>query len=328
LRRLRAQLIVCALCAVPLTAVAAEKSGYIATPDACYVPEKVERESVYLKRAGVCGGQPGRAFVRTERPTLKVMVEGKFWQEVRVEELSLPDVAVSLAQADRLAGTLTIPENRHEPEMKAAAGTLDAYYRSDEFQGRLRSETARITSQVFGKSFDSFYPDAKGEGRGRLAESERVYLFISSSMPLQTVRNYVASVAHLGDPRIVMVLRGFVGGMARIQPTIRFVADALKKDPLCSPAESECGMLPANLVVDPLLYRRYSIDRVPAVVFARGVRAENPGLSEGDIKNTDISDSYCLYGDASLEYILQAIGRESGAASLKELLSNKEQVSK
>src|SRR6185369_6984622 len=194
------------------------------------------------------------------------------------------------------------------------------YYRSDEFQGRVRSETERIKSEVFGESYARFYPDSvKGEGKGRLDESERVYIFVSSSMPLQTVRNYVSSVARLGDPRLVMVIRGFVDGMSRIQPTIRFVADALKKDPLCSPAESECGMLQANLVVDPLLYRRYAIDRVPAVVFARGVRAENPGLSEGDIRNTDISDSYSLYGDASLDYILEIFSRESGAASIKKL---------
>ncbi|MFZ2948043.1 MAG: type-F conjugative transfer system pilin assembly protein TrbC [Desulfuromonadaceae bacterium] len=321
MRRLRAQLIVFLLL-TNLPAFAAGKAGYIATPDACYVPETVEGESVYLKKAGVCGGQPGRAFVQTERQTVKFFVDGKFWKENRVEEMSVPDVAATLAQADRLADTLKMPKNRHEDEMKAVAGTLDAYYRSDEFQGRVRSETERIKSQVFGESFARFYPDnVARERNGKLIESERVYIFVSSSMPLQTVRNYAASVARLGDPRIVMVMRGFIGGMTKIQPSIHFVADALKKDALCSPAESECGMHPANLVVDPLLYRRYAIERVPAVVFAKGVKAENPGLSEGDIKNTDVTDSYTVYGDASLEYILQVIGRESGTSSLKELLA-------
>ena len=323
MRRLRAQLIVYLLLMTSLPAFAAGKAGYIATPDSCYVPEKVEGESVYLKKAGVCNGHPGQAFVQTERQALKVFAEGKFWKEVAVEEMSVPDVAASLAQADRLAGTLTVPKNRHEDEMKSVAGTLDAYYRSDEFQGRVRSETERIKSQVFGKSFAKFYPDnVARERKGKLIESERVYVFVSSSMPLHTIRNYVASVARLGDPRIVMVMRGFIGNMTKIQPTIRFVADALKKDGLCSPAESECAMLPANLVVDPLLYRRYAIDRVPAVVFATGVKAENPGLSEGDIKNADVTNSYTLYGDASLEYILQAIGQESGSSSLKKLLAS------
>jgi type-F conjugative transfer system pilin assembly protein TrbC len=324
LRRLRAQLIVCVLFATILPAFAAGKSGYIATPDACYVPEKVEGENVYLKRAGFCGGHPGRAFVETERETLKVIVEGKFWKEARVEKMSVPDVAASLTQADRLAGSMAIPKNRHEEEMNAAAAKLDSYYRSEEFQGRLRTETERIKSQLFGESFARFYPDNKDmQGMGKLAESERVYIFISSSMPIQTVRNYVASVARLREPRIVMVMRGFVDGMSRIQPTIRFVADALKRDPLCSPAEGECEMLQANLVVDPLLYRRYAIDRVPAVVFAKGVKADNPGLSEGDMKNAEVTDSYTVYGDASLEYILQVTARQSGASSLKVLLPDR-----
>lgn len=308
----------------PLAVFAAGKPGYIATPDACYVPEKIEGETVYLKRTGVCDGNPGRAFVETERETLKVVVEGKFWKEVRVEKMGVPDVAASLAQADRLAGALTIPKNRNEKEMKAAAGTLDSYYRSEEFQGRVRKETERIKTQLFGESFAQFYPDSKDmQPMGKLAGSERVYIFVSSSMPMQTVRNYAASVARLGEPRIVMVLRGFVDGMNRIQPTIRFVADALKRDPFCSPAEKECEMLPANLVVDPLLYRRFDIQRVPAVVFARGVKAENPGLSEGDTKNADVTDSYTVYGDASFEYILEMIGRESGASSLRSLRSER-----
>ena len=310
------------LFATSLPVFAGGKAVYIATPDSCYIPEKVEGESVYLKKAGVCDGKPGRAFVQTERQALKVFAEGKYWKEVAVEEMSVPDVSATLAQADRLAGTLKIPKNRHEDEMKSVAGTLDAYYRSDEFQGRVRSETERIKSQVFGESFAKFYPDnVARERKGKLIESERVYIFVSSSMPLQTIRNYASSVARLGDPRIVMVMRGFIGGMIKIQPTIRFVADVLKKDALCSPAENECAMLPANLVVDPLLYRRYAIEMVPAVVFAKGVKAENPGLSEGDIKNTDVTDSYTVYGDASLEYILQVIGRESGTSSLKELLA-------
>ena len=82
-------------------------------------------------------------------------------------------------------------------------------------------------------------------------------------------------------------------------------------------------MLPANLVVDPLLYRRYGIDMVPAVVYARGVKAGNAGLSEGDVKNAEIADSYTVYGDASLEYVMQVIGRESGSASLNNLLTER-----
>ncbi|HEY6874231.1 MAG TPA: type-F conjugative transfer system pilin assembly protein TrbC [Geobacteraceae bacterium] len=325
MRRLRAQLIVFMLLATPLAASAAVKQGYVETPDACYVPEKVEGETVSLKAVGACNGKPGRAFVRTEWEKLKVFVEGKFWKEVPVEEMTVSDLSASLSKAGELAGTLTVPRNSAEEEMRGAADKLYSYYRSDAFQGRLRSETERIRSQAFGESFARFYPDTvAGEGKGRLGKSERVYLFLSSSMPLETVRNYAASVSRLRDPRVIMVMRGFVGGMTKIQPTIDFVSNVLKEDPSCAFADTECRMRPANLVVDPLLFRRYGIDRVPAVVYVRGIRSVDEALSEGDMKNTSVTDNYTVFGDASLDYVLEMIARESGFSSLRDLVARKD----
>lgn len=231
--------------------------------------------------------------------------------------ISTPDISKTLNQADQLAGRLTLPKNPAEHAMKEAAGKLDLFYRSEEFQGRVKGEADRIKAQVFGESFAMFYPDSvAGEGKGRLAESERVYLFVSSSMPLATLRNYAASVAGMRDRRIMMVMRGFVGGMTRIQPSIDFVSSVLKEDISCT-LNAECRMRQVNLVVDPLLFRRHAIDRVPAVVFAQGVKSGDAALSEGDMKNTSATATYTFFGDASLEYILEMISRESGAATLK-----------
>lgn len=314
---------VCAVLMAPLSALAAERPGYIATPAACYVPEKVDGESVFLKATGACDGKPGRALVQTDRARVKVYVDGKLWKEVPVEEMSVSDISTALANADRLAGTLTVPKNQAENEMSAVAGKLNDYYRSEEFHGRVRAETERIKSEVLGNSFARFYPDSGArESKGRLADSERVYLFVSSSMPLQTLRNYASSVARLHDSKVVMVMRGFVGGMTKIQPTIDFVSSVLKEDSSCAFTERECPMRMVNLVVDPLLFRRYGIERVPAVVFVRGVNSVDAALSEGDVKNTNIAASYTVFGDASLEYILETIGRESGASLLKELLAS------
>lgn len=322
MRRLWPQLMIAAIFACPYSVSAAGKAGYIATPDACYVPEKVEGETVYLRQAGVCEGKPGRAFVGVARETVKVFVDGKFWKEVRVEEMGVPDISSSLARADRQAGALTIPQNTSKAEMEKAAGKLDSYYRSAEFQGRLKSETERIRSELFGESFGKFYPDSLAEKRkGTLSETERVYVFVSSSMPLPTLRNYAASVARLHDPRITLVMRGFVGGMAKIRPTIDFVGSVLKEDPDCDPSGGDCRMRPASLIVDPLLFRRYGIEKVPAVVYAQGVKSEDPGLSEGDAQNAELTESFTVYGDASLEYILELIGRETGSPSLKGLVS-------
>ena len=85
--------------------------------------------------------------------------------------------------------------------------------------------------------------------------------------------------------------------------------------------EGECELLPVALIVDPLLFRRYGIDRVPAVVYARGLKAEDSGLSEGDTRNTAIANSHTVYGDANLEYIIEKLHRETGSKTLADLLA-------
>jgi len=236
--------------------------------------------------------------------------------------IGIPEVEVSLDKANKMAETLTIPTNKSEVEMSKIAEKMNAYYRSSEFQGRLKSETERIKGELFGDASIRFYPDSTTPAaRGKLTSDERIYIFISSAMPLQTVRNYAASVARLGDPNITLVMRGFVDGMSKIQPTIRFIGSVLQRDSVCNPAEGECEMLPAGVVVDPLLFRRYGIDRVPAVVYAKGLKADDAALSEGDSRNATIMEHHTVYGDASLEYLIEQIQRETGAHSLTALLT-------
>lgn len=232
------------------------------------------------------------------------------------------EVGTSLDKANKMAETLTIPTNRSEVEMSKIAEKMNAYYQSTEFQRKLKSETERIKGELFGDASVRFYPDSNPPAaRGKLGSDERIYLFISSAIPLQTVRNYAVSVAHLGDPNITLVIRGFVDGMTKIQPTIRFVTSVLQRDPVCNPAEGECEMLPAGVAVDPLLFRRYGIDRVPAVVYAKGLKADDAALSEGDSRNASITEHHTAYGDASFEYLLDQIRQETGSHTLAALLA-------
>lgn len=322
MRRLCAQLISWLAIVSPCAIAAAGTPGYIATPDTCCVVDRVAEDTVHLRKVGACTGKPGRAYIETRLKKVKVVVEGTLWKETHVEGLTVPDLANTLSKADRLAERMTVPGNRNEREMTALAGTLDSYYHSDEFQLRVLNETERIKSEVFGDKIAGYYADkSKDVSKGKLATSERVYVFISSAMPLATIRNYAASVARLGDPNVSLVLRGFVDGVTKIQPTIGFIASVLQRDSACQPQDGDCEMLPAGLVVDPLLFRRYRIDRVPAVVYVCGLKAEDAGLSEGDPQNTTITDHYAAYGDANLEYLLDQIRRVSGSASLAALLA-------
>jgi type-F conjugative transfer system pilin assembly protein TrbC len=279
---------------------------------------------IYLKAAGPCEAQPGRALVQASG-SVKVYVDGTFWKEEETIEFSIPDISAAMEKSENLARTIKVPENLYKEEMGKEATKLNDIYNSPEFQAKLSRETERQKSELFNKPLEDYYTDTKKNGdkkqvAGNLPQDERVYLFISSSMPTMTIRNYIASVARFNDRNITVVLRGFVNGMTKIGPTIQFTADALKVDPLCSNAN--CEMYSVNMIVDPLLFRRYEISFVPAVVHAKGVHPSLPEESEG-LPGTAVTSSKTVYGDASLEYILELIRRETGSKSLVGLLAKR-----
>jgi len=326
LRRLFNQIIIASsIAALPSAGVAANQGGFIDTPDSCYQVERLENDTVYLaifqkgEGGNACTGKPGRAFIKSTSDKVKIIVEGKLWKEMTFQPISLPDVDAIISKAGK--ASITIPANSSETSMKKEAEKLNSYYQSDEFQSHVKAETERIKREVFGDAIERYYPDEiKQALSGKLGSDERVYVFVSSSMPLQTVRNYAASISKFKEPGIMMVMRGFVGGMAKIRPTVDFTAQALKTDPACDPIASECEALPVPFGVDPLLFRRYGIDRVPAVVYVKGMKKDDAELSEGDNKNASITNYWLAYGDAKLEFILDAIQKVSGSKSLGRLL--------
>jgi type-F conjugative transfer system pilin assembly protein TrbC len=299
-------------------------TGYIDTPDECYVVEKAIGTDIYLKAAGPCNGHPGRAYVEASG-SVKVYVDGNFWKDEETTELAIPDISQTMKNSEDISRTIVVLENLHKEEMGKEAGKLNDTYNSPGFQETLSRETERQRSELFNKPLEDCYSDTKKsdykkEAAGNLPQDERIYLFISSSMPMTTVRNFIASVARFKERNIIVVLRGLVNGMKKIGPTIQFTADALKVDPLCSGAN--CEMYSVNIVVDPLLFRRYAISQVPAVVHAKGVHPSSPEESEG-LPGTSVASSTTVYGDASLEYILDLIRRETGSKSLESLLAKR-----
>jgi len=120
---------------------------------------------------------------------------------------------------------------------------------------------------------------------------EKFYLVISSSVPEETLRSYMAQIEDLAGNgvEIVPVLRGFVGGMKKIRPTIEFYLKIALKDP--SVGLSRDNLRPVAISVDPGA--------------ARGVTAV-PALKTKD-------GSCTVYGDAPLDFLLGKIReRECG----------------
>lgn len=119
-----------------------------------------------------------------------------------------------------------------------------------------------------------------------------------------------------------MVLRGFVGGVGNIQPTIDLVGRIMQRDQSCNlVTDGECEIFSVPFGVDPLLFRRFGIDRVPTVVYAREVKTGDASLSEGDSTNAQIAEFWTASGDASLKYLVDQIQRDSGSQSLLKLTS-------
>jgi len=155
-------------------------------------------------------------------------------------------------------------------------------------------------------------------GTAILKEDERIYIFVSSSVPKDTLRNYARDIDRLGQPRMSIVMRGFVGGMTKVRPTLEFLRGVLFKDENCD--SDKCEAYRAPVLVDPLLFRRYGIEAVPAIVYARGVKGVDSTVSEGVKEGAETGDYDVLYGDTALDGALEIIRREARFGSLDCLL--------
>lgn len=304
--------------------------GFIDTPDECYVAQKVDKTAkiVHLGVAGNCQGRAGRVFVDLDSE-VTIYRDGRVWKKQTVQGLTMPDLTKALKDAEQKAKSLSIPKNRFEKEMQAEAAKTIAVYQSPAYQAKIAAETERIKREMFHEQLKDL-PVEKGglkqestkeeksiAASTRLQDDERIYIFISSSMPLETIRNYAAAVSRMNDPKkIVLVMRGFIGGMEKIGPTTSFIADVLKEKASCDLAAGEqCSMVNANVLVDPILFRRYGITQVPATVYAKGVRVNIPEQSEGN-EDVSVGSFWTVYGDAALAFNLGKIRQASSSESL------------
>ncbi|MDX9823120.1 MAG: type-F conjugative transfer system pilin assembly protein TrbC, partial [Syntrophales bacterium] len=188
----------------------------------------------------------------------------------------MEDVSRFLESAGRLGRSIEIPENLHKAQGQEEAGKLMEYYQSEAFRRKYEAEVERLKGAVFKDTLDSYYGDSNGAEKGSAKEgilpgNERIYLFVSSSVPIETLRNYAKDLDRLGYSNVFMVLRGFVDGIKRVKPTLDFVKSVIAVDANCDVITTGCKAYRVNIKIDPLLFRRYGISRAPAVVYAPDV---------------------------------------------------------
>ena len=190
-----------------------------------------------------------------------------------------------------------------------AAKQTTEIFNSHQYQKKLQAEIDALKTQL---NLDKGGPPSisrKEEGQNTfLMPDEKIYLFISSSMPETTLRAYAQDLDKLRDKNIILVMQGFVGGIKYIKPTLKFIQRIQKRDQSCDPETRPCDVFNANIYIDPQAFARYGITNVPAFVYSRN---EN---------GTEFSDAYRVSGDVSFEYALEIIEKESKSSQISSVL--------
>lgn len=310
------------LCTVSFAAM---QKAPVDVPNPCVELEKVEGSKVYFKSSGsACINVLSKKTIDldTEVKDVTIYVDGSVWKLQKLDNFNMGSIQARMDEISEMKKDMAVPENANTKKAAIAAEESFRYYNSEEFQKKLTQEKNRILNDIFPDQVSSYYKDLKKSSSGAgLTSSERIYIFISSSVPIETLRNYAADIDKLGENGIVLVLRGFVGDFKYVSPTIKFSSQILFKDRDCDISTGSCESYRANLEIDPLLFRRYQITQVPAFVYAPQVNVVDVGMSEGIVSNASVGNSYVIYGDVSLEYVLEQFQKTTPKNSLNELLA-------
>ena len=200
------------------------------------------------------------------------------------------------------------------PSEKMRSEARKAHELFEKRQSELEDFEEQITRTLLGVAPEEILSAAGLKDRSRkstLRPDERIYLFVSSSVPVRTLRNYARDLEAMGEPRALMVMRGFVGGIRRFGPTREFLLRVLKRDPDCDHLTERCSGHDVQIWIDPLLFRRFGIEEVPAFVYVRGLSVRDPTAAESDPENASFGRALLLRGDVPLDYFLEVLFRET-----------------
>lgn len=197
-------------------------------------------------------------------------------------------------QARATAETMHLPENAHNDKGQEAARQSVEKLNAPAFREQLRCQMERIQNS----NSKQEQPSAT-QGKGTLAAQETVYLFLSSSMPEAMMNRYLIDVSRTGEQRIVPVLFGLPQELAGKRVNADYFSRVMQADPECQDTpESPCQRLAVPLKVNPVLFTRYNISEVPALVYDNG------------------QDSWSIHGEAELAYLLEKIGKAANSPAL------------
>lgn len=127
-------------------------------------------------------------------------------------------------------------------------------------------------------------------------------VFISFSMPDDSLRALLRDTVHTGSP---LVLRGMVDNS--MKRTVERLGDLLGTG---KPGKDVVDGLAPSLAIDPTLFERFRVDKVPAFILP--LEAAAPCTPSG----CPVPDHLKLAGDVSLVYALGVMAREATGTPL------------
>jgi len=130
------------------------------------------------------------------------------------------------------------------------------------------------------------------------------YVFMSSSVPKSIWEKYMDFVesAKLQN-NVAFVLRGCLNGCKYFKPTLEYVQSLLK---------TKNGERQITILIDPFLFKRFSITEVPCVGMTKGDVLINPMLSAGWNENLQSKGKEFLScGDWAMPYHLKVLCEKS-----------------
>jgi len=225
-------------------------------------------------------------------------------------EMGESDISRIMKKAREDAEKINLPVNRYQEDGMKAAEKTSKLFHSPAFQERIQCEQQRLEKEVFAdytkpwkRKVRQTAIEQKGRG-GNLAANEKVYLFISSSIPDETVHAYIVNLDKVADPNVSLVMRGPVGGITkvRVKKGQSYFSRIMKKELDCPRTQTPCERYQVPILLKSSLFTKYGITRVPAVAY------------EHD------DNIFLIQGDAGLDYLLEKINREAKSTGLASLI--------
>jgi conjugal transfer pilus assembly protein TrbC len=228
----------------------------------------------------------------------------------------ISDIEGLLNRADKQQ--IAVPEIKDNENAQETA----SIFNSEVYQKQLQDQINKLKNQLYPDLHPS-NPNSisrkDNDQNAYLMADERIYVFVSSSIPMSTLKSYASDLDKLRDPNIIMVMRGFVNGIKYMKPTLEFISGIQTKNINCDPMHEKCEAYHVDVFIDPMLFSQYAIQSVPAIVYAREVQTSNVQTDQNVSQNI-ASEVYTVSGDVSFEYALDVIAKVSKSSQIDNIL--------